>query len=251
MLLLFLISIIKLCFSYRFFICIDTWTRNWILLFLWYVVEPPSYLFHLFIFIYLFHLFIFFYLFHAYFDISYCCLTLLSFLCKLLLFPNFVKHKSVICCSMPQLTYLHYPYRNENIRGGGFKVLHSWMYPQSTLPPSIISVLSSSTAEGGCLASRFWLILFIAYSVIFLLNFLMFIFPFYQIELEFLRKRQVAWEESFRDLYYMLRKNVCGLFYGIVHVHHFLSRWSYTDYRNLLIPCLLSSTFSLFSVVGV
>ncbi|CAI8614973.1 unnamed protein product [Vicia faba] len=69
---------------------------------------------------------------------------------------------------------------NENIRGGGFKVLHSWMYPQSTLPPSIISVLSSSTAEG---------------------------------ELEFLRKRQVAWEESFRDLYYMLRKNVCGLFY--------------------------------------
>jgi hypothetical protein len=42
-----------------------------------------------------------------------------------------------------------------------------------------------------------------------------FIFPFYQIELEFLRKRQVAWEESFRDLYYMLRKNICGLFYGI------------------------------------
>ena len=36
---------------------------------------------------------------------------------------------------------------------------------------------------------------------------------FHAIELEFLRKRQVAWEESFRDLYYMLRKNICGLFY--------------------------------------
>lgn len=70
---------------------------------------------------------------------------------------------------------------NENMRSSqGFKVLHSWMYPQSVLPPSIISVLSSSTAEG---------------------------------ELEFLRKRQVAWEESFHDLYYMLRKNICGLFY--------------------------------------
>ncbi|KAJ1392750.1 Donson [Sesbania bispinosa] len=31
--------------------------------------------------------------------------------------------------------------------------------------------------------------------------------------MEFLRKRQVAWEESFRDLYYLLRKNNCGLFY--------------------------------------
>ncbi|XP_004494284.1 uncharacterized protein [Cicer arietinum] len=70
---------------------------------------------------------------------------------------------------------------NEDMRGSqGFKGLHSWMYPQSVLPPSLISVLSSSTSEG---------------------------------ELEFLRKRQVAWEESFRDLYYTLRKNICGLFY--------------------------------------
>lgn len=67
---------------------------------------------------------------------------------------------------------------NENIRG--FKDLHSWMYPQSVIPSSIISVLNSSTAEE---------------------------------ELEFLRKRQVGWEESFRDLFYMLRNNVCGLFY--------------------------------------
>ncbi|XP_057431794.1 uncharacterized protein LOC130724549 isoform X2 [Lotus japonicus] len=62
----------------------------------------------------------------------------------------------------------------------GFKDLHSWMYPQSVLPPSLILVLSQSTVDG---------------------------------ELEFLRKRQVAWEESFRDLYYMLRNNICGLFY--------------------------------------
>lgn len=69
----------------------------------------------------------------------------------------------------------------KKMRGSqGFKILHSWMYPQSVLPPSLISVLCSSTAEG---------------------------------ELEFLRKRQSAWEESFRDLYYMLRKNTCGLFY--------------------------------------
>jgi len=67
---------------------------------------------------------------------------------------------------------------NENIRG--FKDLHSWMYPQSVIPSSIISVLNSSTAEE---------------------------------ELEFLRKRQVGWEESFRDLFYMLRNKVCGLFY--------------------------------------
>ena len=56
----------------------------------------------------------------------------------------------VMCGIMPKLTYLHFPYRNENMRSSqGFKVLHSWMYPQSVLPPSIISVLSSSTAEGG------------------------------------------------------------------------------------------------------
>ncbi|KAG4916555.1 hypothetical protein JHK87_054112 [Glycine soja] len=83
--------------------------------------------------------------------------------------------------TMPQLTFQHSYFTNQNMRGSeGFKVLQSWMYPQSILPPSLISVLSSSTSDG---------------------------------ELEFLRKRQVAWEESFRDLYYMLRKNICGLFY--------------------------------------
>lgn len=29
--------------------------------------------------------------------------------------------------------------------------LHSWVYPQSTLPPSLISVLTSTAAEGGTL----------------------------------------------------------------------------------------------------
>lgn len=31
------------------------------------------------------------------------------------------------------------------------KVMHSWVYPQSTLPSSLISVLISSAAEGGML----------------------------------------------------------------------------------------------------
>ncbi|KAL3029804.1 hypothetical protein AAZX31_03G185100 [Glycine max] len=88
---------------------------------------------------------------------------------------------SLVCGTMPQLTSQHSYFKSLNMRGSkGFKVLHSWMYPQSILPPSLISVLSSSTSDA---------------------------------ELEFLRKRQVAWEESFRDLYYMLRKNICGLFY--------------------------------------
>jgi hypothetical protein len=33
-------------------------------------------------------------------------------------------------------------------------------------------------------------------------------------EIDFLRKRQLAWEDSFRSLYYMLRNNVCNVFYG-------------------------------------
>lgn len=56
----------------------------------------------------------------------------------------------------------------------------SWIYPQSSLPASVISVLSSST--GGA-------------------------------EMDFLDKRQLAWEDSFRSLYYMLRKSGCNVFY--------------------------------------
>ncbi|XP_021776028.1 protein downstream neighbor of son homolog isoform X2 [Chenopodium quinoa] len=56
----------------------------------------------------------------------------------------------------------------------------SWIYPQSSLPASVISVLSSSS--GGA-------------------------------EMDFLEKRQLAWEDSFRSLYYMLRKSGCNVFY--------------------------------------
>ncbi|CAL1372278.1 unnamed protein product [Linum trigynum] len=65
------------------------------------------------------------------------------------------------------------------------KSLHSWVYPQSTLPPAVISVLSSSAADG-----------------------------------DFLRKRQMAWQDSFRSLYYLLRKNICSIFY--VCTSHFV-----------------------------
>ncbi|XP_027914940.1 protein downstream neighbor of Son [Vigna unguiculata] len=88
------------------------------------------------------------------------------------------KNCSVMRGTMPQLAFQNSYFRSQNVRGSDG--LHSWIYPQSILPPSVISVLSSSTSDG---------------------------------ELDFLRKRQVAWEESFRDLYYMLRKDICGLFY--------------------------------------
>ena len=39
------------------------------------------------------------------------------------------------------------------------------------------------------------------------------IFPF-AVETEFLRKRQVAWDDSFQSLYYMLRNGTCDIFYG-------------------------------------
>ncbi|CAA0818777.1 Unknown protein [Striga hermonthica] len=52
---------------------------------------------------------------------------------------------------------------------------HSWMYPQSILPLAAISALASAP--------------------------------------DFLSKRQQAWEDSFRSLYYMLRKRICKIFY--------------------------------------
>ncbi|KAL7595086.1 hypothetical protein Lser_V15G28606 [Lactuca serriola] len=59
--------------------------------------------------------------------------------------------------------------------------LYSWVYPQSSLPPTVISALIlSSKGEG---------------------------------QIDFLIKRQLAWEASFRSLYVMLRKNICNLFY--------------------------------------
>ncbi|XP_047318863.1 protein downstream neighbor of Son-like isoform X2 [Impatiens glandulifera] len=61
------------------------------------------------------------------------------------------------------------------------RALHSWVYPDSSLPPSIISMLNSSAIQGE--------------------------------QMDFLRTRKLAWEISFRSLYYMLRKNICNIFY--------------------------------------
>ncbi|XP_042391676.1 protein downstream neighbor of Son-like [Zingiber officinale] len=61
-----------------------------------------------------------------------------------------------------------------------YKSLHSWVYPQSSLPASVVSVLASSAGKE---EAHFWL------------------------------KRQQDWEDSLRSLYYMLRKNICNMFY--------------------------------------
>jgi len=57
-------------------------------------------------------------------------------------------YRSVMCGTMPQLSFQNSYLKNQNVRGS--YGLHSWMYPQSILPPSLISVLSSSTSDGGC-----------------------------------------------------------------------------------------------------
>ncbi|KAJ9701110.1 hypothetical protein PVL29_006454 [Vitis rotundifolia] len=62
-----------------------------------------------------------------------------------------------------------------------YRALHSWVHPQSSLPPSVISAWTLSAVDG--------------------------------VETDFLIKRQLAWEDSFRSLYYMLRKNICNIFY--------------------------------------
>lgn len=59
-----------------------------------------------------------------------------------------------------------------------FKVLHSWMYPQSVLPPSLILVLSQSTVDGGNQAAfnvahfSFFSVLFLFISLTFHISFL-------------------------------------------------------------------------------
>ncbi|XP_071910814.1 uncharacterized protein [Coffea arabica] len=58
--------------------------------------------------------------------------------------------------------------------------LSSWVFPQSSLPPSVISALTSAAVGG---------------------------------RVDFLTNRQKAWEDSFRSLYYLLRKNICNIFY--------------------------------------
>ncbi|MQL81475.1 hypothetical protein Taro_013920 [Colocasia esculenta] len=68
------------------------------------------------------------------------------------------------------------------------KALHTWVYPQSPLPPSIISAISLSSSKS---------------------------------ESDFLLRRQQDWEDSFRSLYYMFRKNMSNMFY--VHTTQFVA----------------------------
>lgn len=95
-------------------------------------------------------------------------------------------HRSIMSSTyngMPQLN-------QHNSSGSGSDVvcqvlnsmsLHSWLYPQSTLPPSMISAyIKSGPVRGEC---------------------------------DFLQQRQLAWEDAFRSLYFKFRKNVCKIFY--------------------------------------
>nr|KJB16491.1 hypothetical protein B456_002G233300 [Gossypium raimondii] len=105
--------------------------------------------------------------------------------------PQFTSHsgssKGKSICSASQ-TRLASQVLNSN-------ALHSWIYPQSTIPPSLISVLMSVAADG--------------------------------VEMDFLRKRLGAWEESFRSLYYMFRENACCIFY--VCTSHFVVMFAAAD----------------------
>ncbi|XP_049936093.1 uncharacterized protein LOC116262062 isoform X2 [Nymphaea colorata] len=71
------------------------------------------------------------------------------------------------------------------------EALCSWLYPQTSLPSSVVSSLTISSARGGLA------------------------------EIDFLSKRQLDWEDSFRSLYYMLRRNMCSIFY--VYTSHFVA----------------------------
>ncbi|KAJ4895833.1 Uncharacterized protein Rs2_22627 [Raphanus sativus] len=103
-------------------------------------------------------------------------------------------HRSIMGSTyngMPQLNSLPCNVVNQdNSSGSGSAVvsqvlnsmsLHSWVYPQSTLPPFIISALITSGPDRG--------------------------------EDDFLQKRRLAWEDAFRSLYFMFRKNICQIFY--------------------------------------
>lgn len=81
-------------------------------------------------------------------------------------------------CSGPNMTSSEL---NSNTPSLNSFDLHSWVYPQSPLPPSVISALTLSASQEG--------------------------------QFDILSHRQQAWEDSFRSLYYMLRKNKCDIFY--------------------------------------
>ncbi|KAI4310634.1 hypothetical protein MLD38_035598 [Melastoma candidum] len=88
---------------------------------------------------------------------------------------------SPLCSWKDEMTSDDCPGTKPSSKDLSSEALNSWIYPQSTLPPSLVSVLTSSVAG--------------------------------KVELDFWKKRQAAWEESFRSLYYLLRKKVCRIFY--------------------------------------
>jgi hypothetical protein len=141
-------------------------------------------------------------------------------------FANFRIHRSIMSSTyngMPQLASQFGDSQDNRSSGQALasqilssKALHSWVYPQSTLPAAVISVLTLSATEGGCQKKT------IIHINCFLLpsSFLFLTFLLLSVDIDFIRKRQLAWEDSFRSLYYMLRKNICNIFYGIF-LHEF------------------------------
>ncbi|XP_055818953.1 uncharacterized protein LOC129887759 isoform X2 [Solanum dulcamara] len=95
--------------------------------------------------------------------------------------------------------------------------LHSWMYPQSPLPPSVISALTLSASAGG--------------------------------QLDFLSERQLAWQDSFRSLYYMLRKNVCSIFYVCTAQFVIMFTSSYSEDKCVCNAYISQSTRGLRSLL--
>ncbi|KAL1549246.1 hypothetical protein AAHA92_17375 [Salvia divinorum] len=81
-------------------------------------------------------------------------------------------------------------------QSGRHGVFHSWVHPQSSLPHVVISALTF--AVGG--------------------------------QSDFLSKRQQGWEDSFRSLYYMLRKKLCKIFY--VCTVHFVAMFTISNGPN-------------------
>jgi len=76
------------------------------------------------------------------------------------LFANFRIHRSIMSSTyngMPQLASQFGDSQDNRSSGQALasqilssEALHSWVYPQSTLPAAVISVLSLSATEGGC-----------------------------------------------------------------------------------------------------
>ncbi|KAJ6923929.1 hypothetical protein NC652_017293 [Populus alba x Populus x berolinensis] len=95
-------------------------------------------------------------------------------------------HRSIMSSTyngMPQLAFQFGDSQDNRSSGQALasqilssKALHSWVYPQSTLPAAVISVLTSSATEGGCQIKTIILInCFLLPSSFLFLTFLLFI----------------------------------------------------------------------------